>query len=388
MATLECSSLEDCIGKEIGSEEDKVVVYRGKMHDGYFQKYLKDKGSSSDGLGVIDKATALRIFGDGEKSKEVVGPHKVNAYVKLQSDQVKASSDCFDFMVKTQKSCPLVGHRKMAKKEGVVQMFHLSDQQIRFRGQPRKQEVLGGNGFQGVEKSLGDHLFSRIRGCFTCYNRAGSSMSILDKFFLSENVIADWKIVGHYVDATFIDDLVLKREFATSEVWNQLILKDLLRQKLRASWLKEGNMNSSFFHRVMRARYRRNFISSVNSSDGMKEKVDEFKSEVRNFFKASFQEENMSRLVLSGVDMFCLSSEDNKYLEVAFSEEEVKVVVWICNDTKGPRYDSYSSSFMQNCWETIKRDMVRFVMDFYSKSTLSKATTVSIITLIPKINNL
>ncbi|XP_050895704.1 uncharacterized protein LOC127102377 [Lathyrus oleraceus] len=273
----------------------------------------------------------------------------------------------------------------------------------------------------------------RIRGCFTCYNRAGSSMSILDKFFLSENVIADWKIVGHYVgksdifdhcliwlkachedwglkslkfnnvglntrifltssikngNATFIDDLVLKREFATSEVWNQLILKDLLRQKLRASWLKEGNMNSSFFHRVMRARYRRNFISSVNSSDGMKEKVDEFKSEVRNFFKASFQEENMSRLVLSGVDMFCLSSEDNKYLEVAFSEEEVKVVVWICNDTKGPRYDSYSSSFMQNCWETIKRDMVRFVMDFYSKSTLSKATTVSIITLIPKINNL
>lgn len=43
LATLECSSLEDCIGKEIGSEEDKVVVYRGKMHDGYFQKYLKDK---------------------------------------------------------------------------------------------------------------------------------------------------------------------------------------------------------------------------------------------------------------------------------------------------------------------------------------------------------
>lgn len=44
LETLECSSLEDCVGKEIGSEEDKVVVYRGKMHDGYFQKYLKDKG--------------------------------------------------------------------------------------------------------------------------------------------------------------------------------------------------------------------------------------------------------------------------------------------------------------------------------------------------------
>lgn len=207
-----------------------------------------------------------------------------------------------------------------------------------------------------------------------------------------EDVVSEFNKLGFLVcnsDATFIDDLVLKGEFASSEVWNQLILKDcFLRQKLRALWLKEGNMNSSFFHRVMRARYRRNFISFVNSSDGMKEKVDEFKSEVRNFFKASFQEENMSRLVLSGVDMSCLSSDDNKYLEVAFSKEEVKVVVWICNDSKSPRYDSYSSSFMQNCWETIKRDMVRFVMDFYSKSTLSKATKTSIITVIPKINNL
>lgn len=46
------------------------------------------------------------------------------------------------------------------------------------------------------------------------------------------------------------------------------------------------------------------------------------------------------------------------------------------------------SVFFHNYWETVKKDVVRFVEDFYSKPSLTKAATMSsFLTLVPKVVN-
>lgn len=114
------------------------------------------------------------------------------------------------------------------------------------------------------------------------------------------------------LDISIIDKLALRRELASAEVWNHLNLKEgLLRHKSRALWLKEGDRNYSFFHKVMKVRYIRNFISFVNTPEGRKEKVGKIKSKVCNYFEANFLEGIRSRTVLNGVDVIKLLDEDS-----------------------------------------------------------------------------
>ncbi|KAI5391714.1 hypothetical protein KIW84_076500 [Lathyrus oleraceus] len=127
------------------------------------------------------------------------------------------------------------------------------------------------------------------------------------------------------LDSANIDEMELKRELSSAGVWSQLNMKEsLLRQKARDLWLKEGDRNCRYFYKDMKARFRRNFISFVNTSDGRKEKMGEIKEEVHNFFEDNFIEGNLSRSVIDGLELVKLKKEDSLSLEVDFSEEEIK----------------------------------------------------------------
>ncbi|KAI5387081.1 hypothetical protein KIW84_073293 [Lathyrus oleraceus] len=161
--------------------------------------------------------------------------------------------------------------------------------------------------------------------------------------------------------------------------------ESLLRQKSRALWLREGDRKSGFFHRVMNDRLSRNFISFVNTSGGRKEKAVGIKREVRDFFMDNFQEKNVSKPVLKRVDFSKLTVEDSNSLEVVFIENEIKAAIWSCSGNKIHGPDGFT--FLQECWDTIKEDVVRFVSEFYSNPTLSKEAITSFISLVPKITN-
>ncbi|XP_050918598.1 uncharacterized protein LOC127136037 [Lathyrus oleraceus] len=184
-----------------------------------------------------------------------------------------------------------------------------------------------------------------LGGVFTWFNSAGSSMSRLDRFLLLDKVVSNWKIAEIY----------WKRAESINNIWRSLnVKKNIIRQKSRLSWLKEGDLNTSFFHNAMKDRFRRNAISFVNTDEGIVESIEEW-----------------SRLPF----------EDSQTLEESFSDSEIRDDVWSCDSNKSPGPDGYRFGFLKKSyWEISKVDVFRFVKDFHSNARLFKA-----VTLIPKV---
>ncbi|XP_058746200.1 uncharacterized protein LOC131619076 [Vicia villosa] len=149
-------------------------------------------------------------------------------------------------------------------------------------------------------------------------------------------------------DGGIVDVEKLKK--ASSKFWLNLKIKEnMLIQKSRIKWLNEGDTNSRYFHLVMKERRRRNHISPINSNSGLLESVNEVREEVRNHFKLMFSELEVSRPVLDGIFSKGLDSIERDFLEVSFSEEEIKEAMWSCDGSKSPDPDGYSFHFIKKC---------------------------------------
>ncbi|XP_075076314.1 uncharacterized protein LOC142162976 [Nicotiana tabacum] len=109
------------------------------------------------------------------------------------------------------------------------------------------------------------------------------------------------------------------------------------RQKSRALWLKEGDLNTKFFHRVAVANRRRNFIESL-VVDGVRiEGEEEVKGAIVGFYENLYKEEVSWRLTLGGIEFKHIGEGDSEWLERAFEEEEVHEAVSSCAGDKAPR---------------------------------------------------
>ncbi|RVX19512.1 hypothetical protein CK203_004994 [Vitis vinifera] len=95
------------------------------------------------------------------------------------------------------------------------------------------------------------------------------------------------------------------------------------RQKSRALWLKEGDNNTKFFHRMANARRRGNFISSLTVRGVRMDKEEELKEGIRSYFKSMFEETPVRRPAVDSGLFKTLDLLDNETLEGPFSKEEV-----------------------------------------------------------------
>ena len=73
---------------------------------------------------------------------------------------------------------------------------------------------------------------------------------------------------------------------ARSEVKNLLSLEEISwRQKLRMLWIKEGDNNTKFFHKVANSRRRFNHLSFLEVDGVIYEEESEMAAQVVNFYK-------------------------------------------------------------------------------------------------------
>jgi len=154
-------------------------------------------------------------------------------------------------------------------------------------------------------------------------------------------------------------------------------IESLYRQKARINWLKYGDCCTKFFHSSLRWRRIRNEVKGVEIRGFWCEEPCTVRSEAKKLFESRFKATKDYGVRVDEVEFKSLSPEASLRLIEAFSEEEVKEVVWQCEGSKSPGPDGFNFNFIKKSWNSLKADFVAGV--------IPKGCNASFIALVPKV---
>lgn len=125
---------------------------------------------------------------------------------------------------------------------------------------------------------------------------------------------------------TSVEDPVNRR--ASHEfIWKNLHLKEsILKQKSRLRWVHEGDINSKYFHFMLKCRTRRNSIIFIKVESGVVEEVGLVKKVIKDHFESKFQSNDIHRPMLDLSDINKLSRYESLRLGEDFTEHQIKEV--------------------------------------------------------------
>lgn len=95
------------------------------------------------------------------------------------------------------------------------------------------------------------------------------------------------------------------------------------KQRAKVKWLKEGDNNTCFSHRVAYCRRNTNYIHSLVDVEGNGVLSDQLKDHMVSYFMKLFKEPGIRRLKLNGVQFRRIFANSRVWLERLFDEEEV-----------------------------------------------------------------
>lgn len=132
------------------------------------------------------------------------------------------------------------------------------------------------------------------------------------------------------------------------------------RVKSRVQWLKEGDRNTRYFHRVSKAKSVKRNMVHLNYDGRSLENPKEIKEAVRDHFVQFFASDNRDKPRLRNLGMQTVSMEMNLLLEEEFSEAEIQDAIWGCDGNKAPGPDGFTMAYFTEFWDVIKADLFNF----------------------------
>ena len=124
-----------------------------------------------------------------------------------------------------------------------------------------------------------------------------------------------------------------------------LMVETYWRQKSREIWLKEGERNIGFFHRMANSRKRRNHLSKLRINGVWTIGEGMLNQDIVRDFKSLLSDPGDWRANPEGLPLSRISELDAINLEQPFSEEEVFASLREMNGDKAPRPDGFTTVF-------------------------------------------
>ncbi|XP_071739438.1 uncharacterized protein [Rutidosis leptorrhynchoides] len=160
-----------------------------------------------------------------------------------------------------------------------------------------------------------------------------------------------------------------------------------LKQKAKVQWLKVGDSNSKYFHKVIKCKANRSRINAITNNDGVVVEgaavAEVFVQHYMEFLGAS---QPCDQIVNSqSIFVNKLSSEQALHMIRQVTDEEVKAAMFDIGDDKAPGPDGYSSVFFKKSWDIVGHDICKAVKDFFKNGHLLTEINHTILALLPKV---
>jgi len=177
----------------------------------------------------------------------------------------------------------------------------------------------------------------------------------------------------------------LKREESSRNLEQHVFLEEVSwRQKSRALWLKEGDSNTKFFHRLANSHRRHNMIEALVVDGQLTEDRTVIKDHIVEFYAKLYSEQYQWRPKVDDLSFSSIDEEDRLWLEREFEEDEIWAVIQNFKGDKAPGPDGFSMAFFQKCWEILKEDIFAVLKEFYFTGKFEKSLNATFVSLIPK----
>ncbi|XP_028223612.1 uncharacterized protein LOC114405169 [Glycine soja] len=112
-----------------------------------------------------------------------------------------------------------------------------------------------------------------------------------------------------------------------ADLWEKATMQEsIVRQKSRCRRIKEGDSNTSYFHRVINLRRKRNALRGLQIGDTWVENPNIIKAETFHHFQNRFNEPHLTRPNLDGVSFKSLTSTQREIMIEPFKEEEIRPI--------------------------------------------------------------
>ncbi|RVW23310.1 putative ribonuclease H protein [Vitis vinifera] len=156
------------------------------------------------------------------------------------------------------------------------------------------------------------------------------------------------------------------------------------RQLSKELWLKEGDRNTGFFHRMANAHRRNNSLERMKINGVWLTEEKEMREGIVSAFQQVLSEEPGWRADVEGLHFQCLSSSEAENLEVQFSEEEIQAALMGMNGDKAPGPDGFTIAFWQSSWGLVKEEIMDLFREFYNQRSFANGLNSTFLVLIPK----
>ncbi|RVW26746.1 hypothetical protein CK203_108374 [Vitis vinifera] len=133
------------------------------------------------------------------------------------------------------------------------------------------------------------------------------------------------------------------------------------RQVSRELWLKAGDRNTRYFHRMASAHRRVNHMDRIKINGITMTEEREIREGIVNAFKQQFSESPEWKADIG--------------IQTALME---------MNGDKAPGPDGFSVFFWQCCWDFVKEEILEFFKEFHDQNTFLKSINNTFLVLIPK----
>nr|GEY86414.1 hypothetical protein [Tanacetum cinerariifolium] len=181
-----------------------------------------------------------------------------------------------------------------------------------------------------------------------------------------------------------------EKEAMTVADFNEALLMEekFLKQKAKISWLKEGDSNTAYFHKVVKSRVSQNRIDVVMDAYGNVHHSTEVAKAFINHYEL-FLGQPGNTSAFNTDNLFPTTLNENEALNMVsdISSQEVKSAMFSMGNDKSPGPDGFTAAFFKDTWDIIGVDVIKAVKEFFTNGRLLKELNHTIIALIPKVNS-